>query len=252
MYHILTGYFSIEGLPRQTDPMRTACAALALVVAGRPSLAKIASIADKSPPDYINLHAMRGLQTSSDSSEDEVGISGVLWLLTTDALEACTEKCEDGLAKAFNTTEEVGCFCPDASESARRLVYEPFPSAVGDFLLPDKKKHVSANKRWLRGLSELEETLGAAFALRIKGQLSDAAKALGLLSTTGLEKVASEFDVQESEVGPTLRFSQRGHSVWSNRQWANYFLTIPIQYSKPNHKQSKMSGTCAGVFICIN
>lgn len=201
MYYSLTAYFPIEGWLRRTDPMRTACAALALVVAGRPGLAEIASTADKSRPDSNSLHAMRGLQTSSDSSEDGVGIIGVLWLLTTDALEACTAKCKDGLAEAFNTEEDVGCVCPNASDSARRLVDEPFPSSIGDLIFPDKRKHVTA-----RGLSELDESLGAAFALRIEGNLSVVADNLEHFSTMGLEKVASEFDVQESEVGPRLRF----------------------------------------------
>lgn len=168
----------------------------------------------------------RALQVSSSGDITETGdtvVDGVLEMLTTDALDACLSSCKAGLAAAFNITEAgVGCLCPDASASRRRLVrieeeqdadldskrigrgenshpQADFPG-TSLFLLSQQLGSDRDRRRYLRGLAELDSRGRAAFAVRIPGGLSAAAEALDSVTQTGLGAVASAFGVQESEV----------------------------------------------------
>lgn len=161
----------------------------------------------------------RGLQGSSAGSTTvdlgDVVINGVLDLLTTDALEACPEACRSGIAAAFGVNEaDVGCVCPNvtavaSSSSARRSLLgeeegrplfvfsQGFAASASSSA---DKASFSSRNRGLRGLAELDERAGAAFALRVSGGLDGGVEALDLLTGSGWSAVASLFGVEESEV----------------------------------------------------
>lgn len=138
----------------------------------------------------------RALQTSSNFEESTV-ISGVLQLLSAEAVSSCESKCEEGLATAFGVEQSyVGCVCP---EVRRRRGLSSADGTRMDAIL-GRYTADERDPRSLRGLAEEDEGQGAAFAARVPGNLTVGVSALEAFALTGKAEVASAFDVQESEV----------------------------------------------------
>lgn len=191
----------------------------------------------------------RALQTSSGSSDDlgdtgDTVVNGILELRTTDARDACEEGCTPGLAAAFGVDEpKVGCLCPDDLEARRRLSSFAAGDPVDQALLrvspsllehPKKKQQSLSRNRSLRALAELDESVSAAFAIRITGGIEGGADSLDLFSNSGVAAVASAFGVEESEVRlgrerkPTTR-PHAGDRCWVRRVLLS-FTTAALEF----------------------
>ena len=175
--------------------------------------------------DTISAHSSaapprRVLQASSSpSAEGDTVIFGVIDLLTSEALNACASSCVAGVAAAFDVTESnAGCACPDDESSSRRqrrlLAWDGPENYHDDGVLAQTKTSLSLSgpqlpaatsgrapgSRNLRALAVLEERVRVGFTARVGGGIAGGAAALDLLSSTGMEAVASAFGVEESEV----------------------------------------------------
>lgn len=139
----------------------------------------------------------RALQTSSSSDDEGTVINGVLLLLSAEAVSACDSKCKEGLATAFGVEQSaVGCICPEAQR--RRALSSADGTRMGAIL--GRYTADERDPRSLRGLAEEDEGQGAAFSVRVPGNLTAGVSALEAFALTGWTEVASAFDVQGSEV----------------------------------------------------